>query len=84
MERTGFRRSFLSMCEIIVCYVRVTGFCAAEYSNSHEEADETTLIKAELISAALGQALEQTLPQTSGERTDPAPDACPHFTDYTW
>lgn len=82
MERTGLRRSVLSMCKIIVCYICVTGFCAAEHPNSHEEADETTLVKTELISAALGQALEQTLPQTSGERTDPAADACPHFTDY--
>lgn len=61
----------------------VTGFCAAEHPNSHEEADETTLIKTELVPAALGQALEQILPQTSGERTDPAPDTRPHFTDYT-
>lgn len=83
MERTGFRRSLLSMREIIVCYICITGFCAAEHSNSHEEADETTFIKTELVSAALGQALEQTLPQTSGERADPAPDARPHFTDYT-
>ena len=83
MERIGFRRSLLSMCEIIVCYICVAGFCAAEHSNRYEEADETTLIKTQLVSAALGQALEQTLPQTSGERPDPAPDACPHFTDYT-
>lgn len=71
------------MCEITVRYVCVTGFCAAEHSNSHEEADETTLIKTKLISAALGQALEQTFPQTSGERTDSAPDTRPRFTDYT-
>lgn len=82
MKRTGFRTSLLSTCGITVCCVCVTGFCAAEHSNGHEEADEATLVETELVSAALGQALEQTLPQTSGERTDPAPDARPHVTDY--
>lgn len=59
----------------------VTGLRAAEHPNSHEEADETSLVTTKLVSATPWPTLEQTLPQTSGERTDPAPDTCPHFAD---
>lgn len=68
---------------MLVCPLCVAGFRAAEHPHSHEEADAAPLVPAQLIPAAPGQALEQTLPQTSSERTDPPADTCPHLTDYS-